>query len=85
MLNFIEIEHQQCVLARGFEERVVPLQFRKMIRNAFVVEQFEEFALRFVARRNLRLCAGRKRKEKRESRGKTQDQIFQARKWTRDR
>ena len=54
MLKNIEIEHQQRVPARGFEERFVPIQFWKIVRTPLAVEQLKQFALGVVAWRNLR-------------------------------
>ncbi len=57
VLHDVEIQHEESVLARGFEERVVPLQFRKMVRRALAVEQLKQFALGVVALQGLRLRA----------------------------
>jgi len=48
VLKPIQIEHEQRVVAGGFEERVVPLKRGEALRGAFVVEGLEELALRVV-------------------------------------
>jgi hypothetical protein len=74
VLETIQIEHEQGVLASSFEERFVPVEFGEILRSALVVEETEEFALGFVARRNLRLRAGPngKEKKKKDSEKKTE-------------
>ncbi len=64
MLGSIEVEHEQGMLPRRFEERVVPLQFWKMICGALVIEQVQQLALGFVALERLRLRTARCRNEK---------------------
>jgi hypothetical protein len=56
------------MLARGFEERVIPLERREILCGALVVEEIKELALRVVARKQLRLRAGMRGKEKKKNR-----------------
>src|SRR5690242_11183289 len=58
VLHDVEVEHQESVLARGFEERIVPFQFGEIVCGALAVEQLKQFALGFVALKRLRLRAG---------------------------
>src|SRR6266516_4992945 len=55
VLEQIQIDHAQRVLAGGSEERVIPLKFGKALRRALAVQGFEELALRIVP---LQLSAG---------------------------
>jgi len=51
------------VLARGFEESIVPLKHGEALRGAFAIESFEKLALRIVAL-ELRVRAGGNKKQK---------------------
>jgi len=48
VLEPIQIEHEEGVVAGGFEEGVIPLEHREAMGSAFEVEGFEELALRVV-------------------------------------
>jgi len=63
MLKHIEVEHEEGVVAGGFEESVIPLKLGEAIRGAFAIQGLEELALRVVAL-ELRVHAGRKEKKK---------------------
>jgi len=61
VLEHIQIRHAETVLARGFEEGVVPLKRGEALRGAFAIESFEELALGVVAL-ELRVHAGGNKK-----------------------
>ncbi len=61
VLEHIQIRHAESMLARGFEESIVPLERREVLRGAFAIESFEKLALRIVAL-ELRVPASRNKK-----------------------
>src|SRR5712692_7779794 len=63
VLEHIQIEHAQGVLAGGFEEGVIPLERGETLGGALAVEGLEELALRVIPLL-LRVRADRKEKEK---------------------
>jgi hypothetical protein len=63
VLQHVQIEHEQRVVAGGFEERVIPLEGGEALRGAFMVEGLEELALR-VIHLDLRARTERKEEEK---------------------
>src|SRR5712664_2307851 len=63
VLEHIQIEHEEGVVAGGFEEGVIPLKLGEALRVAFAIQGLEELALRVVAL-ELRVRAGRKEKKK---------------------
>jgi len=66
MLEGIEVEHEQRMLSRRSEQRVVPHQFWKVICGALVIEQVKQLALGVV---RLRLRTARCRNEKQRNGG----------------
>jgi len=63
VLEHIQIEHEEGVVAGGFEESGIPLKLGEALRGAFAIQGLEELALRVVAL-ELRVRAGRKEKKK---------------------
>src|SRR5260370_8657943 len=63
VLEPVQIEHEQGVLAGGFEEGVIPLECGEPLGVALVVEGLEELALRVVPL-YLRVVPRRKEKKK---------------------
>src|SRR5206468_4945355 len=61
VLEHIQIRHAESVLARGFEESIVPLKRTEILCSAFAIEGFEELALGIVAL-ELRVRAGENKK-----------------------
>jgi hypothetical protein len=62
VLEPIQIEHEEGVVAGGFEEGVIPLECGEALSSALVVEGLEELALRVVPLQ-LRVRAGRKKEK----------------------
>jgi hypothetical protein len=48
VLEPVQIEHEEGVVAGGFEEGVIPLECREALGGALVVEGLEELALGVV-------------------------------------
>ena len=61
VFEHIQIRHAESVLARGFEESIVPLERREALRGAFAIEGFEKLAFGIVAL-ELRIRAGGNKK-----------------------
>jgi len=78
VLEHIQIEHEEGVVAGGFEEGVVPLERGETLRGAFAIQGLEELAFRIVAlqlsaydrRKETEKCGGEERVEISSSRGK---------------
>src|SRR6266571_4619444 len=69
VFEHVQIDHAQCVLAGGFEERVIPLKFGKALRRALAVQGLEELPLRAVSVQQFRLRTGVRANEKQKKRG----------------
>jgi len=54
VFEHIQIEHEEGVVAGGFEEGVIPLERGEALGGAFAVQGLEELAFRVVS---LQLCA----------------------------
>src|SRR5438552_8811518 len=63
VLEHIQICHAQSVLARGFEESIVPLKRTEILCSAFAIESFEKLPFGIVAL-ELRLRVDGNKKEK---------------------
>src|SRR5215472_614085 len=79
VLDRVEVEHEQSMLPRRFEERVVPLQFWEVICRALLIEQVKQLALGVVAFEPLRLRTSRYRNEKHGNGDETHHEFFHAR------
>ena len=57
VLEHIQIEHEESMLAGGFEKIVVPLERGEALGRAFAIEGLEELALRVIALQlRVRVC-----------------------------
>ena len=61
VFEHIQICHAESVLARGFEESIVPLKRTEILCSAFAIEGFEKLAFGIVAL-ELRIRAGGNKK-----------------------
>src|SRR5258708_34614031 len=48
VLELIQIEHAEGVVAGGFEEGVVPLKRGETLRGAFAIQELEELTFRVI-------------------------------------
>jgi hypothetical protein len=49
VLELVQIEHEESMVAGGFEEGVIPLERGETLGGAFTVQGLEELAFRIVA------------------------------------